>query len=169
MIKLLFKSLFFILLFCLGCSKCQQAKNGSNTEPALMGGAAAAFKHRFPKAQDVQWDSTENGLVATFYDGTFESEAFFDLNGQYQYLTTSIDFETLPKAVQDFIQKKYTVDDLAFIQKVEDIKQKMYHIELKTDKEYINLDFDTNGKFLKENKIPLSNEELQSEEEEGVE
>jgi hypothetical protein len=168
MIKLVFRSLFFALLLCLGCSKCQQsntASNDKNTE----GAAARAFKKQFPKAQDIQWDSADNGLVATFNDGTYQSEAFFDLNGQYQYLTTSIDFEALPQSVQAFIQKKYTIDDIAFIQKIEDKKEKMYHIELKTDKEYINLEFDLNGKFLKENKTPLSNEELQSEEEEGVE
>jgi hypothetical protein len=167
MVRLLLKSFFLILLFCFGCSKCKQAESVSN--PQNTEGVAATFKQRFPKAQDVSWDSVDNGLIANFFDGTYESEAFFDLNGQYQYLTTSIDFETLPKAIQDFIQKKYSVDELAFIQKVEDAKEKIYHVELKTDKEYINLDFDLNGKIKSESKLPLSNEELQNEEEEGVE
>jgi hypothetical protein len=175
MVRLLLKSFIFILLFCFGCSKCKQSENASNPQnlptgqAGTEGSAVAAFKQRFPKAQDVSWDSVDNGLIANFSDGTYESEAFFDFNGQYQYLTTSIDFETLPKVVQDFIQKKYSVDELAFIQKVEDLKEKIYHIELKTDKEYINLDFDLTGKLKHETKLPLSNEELQSEEEEGVE
>jgi hypothetical protein len=168
MVRLLLNFLILIVLFCLGCSKCKQSENASNPQNTE-GVAAVAFKQRFPKAQDVSWDSVDNGLIANFFDGTYESEAFFDIKGQYQYLTTSIDFETLPKAIQDFIQKKYSVDELAFIQKVEDAKQKIYHVELKTDKEYINLDFDLIGKLKHENKLPLSNEELQSEEEEGVE
>jgi hypothetical protein len=174
MVRLLLKSFILILLFCFGCSKCKQSENASNPQNQPNGQVgteeiAAAFKQRFPKAQDVRWDSVDNGVVVAFFDGTYESEAFFDLKGQYQYLTTSIDFETLPKTIQDFIQKKYSVDELAFIQKVEDAKEKIYHIELKTDKEYINLDFDLNGKIKSESKLPLSNQELQSEEEEGVE
>jgi hypothetical protein len=174
MVRLLLKSLILIILFCFGCSKCKQSESASNaqnlpTRQAGTEGAMAAFKQRFPKAQDVSWDSVENGLIVNFFDGTYESEAFFDFKGQYQYLTTSIDFETLPKAIQIFIQKKYSVDELAFIQKVEDTKEKIYHVELKTDKEYINLDFDFVGKLMHETKLPLSNEELQSEEEEGVE
>lgn len=168
MVRPLIKSFILIVIFCFGCSKCTHSEitsNAQNTE----GVATATFKQRFPKAQDVQWDSVDNGLVANFFDGTYESEAFFDLKGQYQYLTTSIDFETLPKEIQDFIQKKYSVDELAFIQKVEDAKEKIYHVELKTNKEYINLDFDLNGKIKSESKLPLSNEELQNEEEEGVE
>jgi hypothetical protein len=175
MVRLLLKSFILILLFCFGCSKCKQSEGTSNAQylptgqAGTEGSAATAFKQRFPKAQDVSWDSVENGLVANFFDGTYESEAFFDFKGQYQYLTTSIDFETLPKAIQDFIQKKYSVEELAFIQKMEDAKEKIYHVELKTDKEYINLDFDLTGKLKHESKLPLSNEELQSEEEEGVE
>jgi hypothetical protein len=168
MVRLLLKSLVLMFLICFGCSKCKQSQGTSNTQNTE-GSAATAFKQRFPKAQDVSWDSVENGLIANFSDGTYESEAFFDFNGQYQYLTTSIDFETLPKVVQDFIKQKYEIDALAFIQKIEDLKEKIYHVELKTDKEYINLDFDLTGKLKHENKLPLSNEELQSEEEEGVE
>lgn len=167
MVRLLLKSFVLMFLICFGCSKCKQSEGISNVQTE--GSAAAAFKQRFPKAQDVSWDSVDNGIVANFFDGTYESEAFFDLKGQYQYLTTSIDFETLPKEIQDFIQKKYSVDELAFIQKVEDAKEKIYHVELKTNKEYINLDFDLNGKIKSESKLPLSNEELQNEEEEGVE
>jgi hypothetical protein len=170
MVRLLLKSFIPLLILSFGCSKCQQSnsstsdKNGSNTE-----GAIEVFKKLFPKAQDVVWDSLDNGLAATFYDGTHESEAFFDAKGQYQYLTTTIDFETLPQTVQSFIHKKYSIEDIAVLQKVEDTKDKIYHFELKTDKEYINIDFNLQGKLLKESKAPLSNQELQSEEEEGVE
>jgi hypothetical protein len=168
MVRLILKCLILISLFGFGCSKCKQSDSASNLQ-ITEGSAAAAFKQRFPKAQDVSWDSVDNGLIANFFDGTYESQAFFDLKGQYQYLTTSIDFETLPKVIQDFIQKKYSVDELAFIQKVEAGKEQIYHVELKTDQEYINLEFDLSGKLKHENKLPLSNEELQSEEEEGVE
>jgi Putative beta-lactamase-inhibitor-like, PepSY-like len=166
----------------MGCSKCGQSnsaksdKNGSNMEnsdipnPFGTEGSLSTFQKLFPKAQDVVWDSVDmSGMSATFNDGTHESEAFFDAKGQFQYLTTTLDFEALPQAIQQFIQKKYTLDDIAVLQKVEDTKDKIYHFELKTDKEYINIDFDLTGKLLKESKAPLSNQELQSEEEEGVE
>jgi hypothetical protein len=171
MVRLVLKSFMLLLLFSFGCSKCGQSnsagneKNAQNTEGPLL-----AFQKLFPKAQDVVWDSTDmSGMSATFYDGTHESEAFFDAKGQYQYLTTTLDFESLPQTIQQLIQKKYNIDNIAVLQKVEDAKDKIYHFELKTDKEYINIDFDLKGNLIKESKAPLSSQELQSEEEEGVE
>jgi hypothetical protein len=171
MVRLLIKPFILLLLFSFGCGKCEQSdsakseKNGSNTEGPLL-----TFQKLFPKAKDVVWDSVDmSGMSATFNDGTHESEVFFDAKGQYQYLVTTLDFEDLPQAIQQFIQKKYNIDNIAVLQKVEDAKDKIYHFELKTDKEYINIDFDLKGILLKESKAPLSNQELQSEEEEGVE
>ena len=48
------------------------------------------------------------------------------------------------------------------------IKLKLKQIEIETNTDYINLEFDDSGKLLKEEKRPLSNEELQRQEEEGV-
>ena len=175
MARFIFKLNVLSFLICLGCSKCQQSNGAligpdqANNTHGTEGVALPAFKARFPKAQDVSWDSVETGFAASFYDGTNQSVAFYDRKGQFQYLTTTVELEALPAVIQRFIQKKFTPDDIALIQKVEDVKDKIFHIELKTDKDYINVDFDMKGNLLKETKVPLSNQELQSEEEEGVE
>ena len=77
-------------------------------------------------------------------------------------------FETLPLDIQSFIKKKYKSAIVAIAQQVNDGDNKMYQVEIETSTDYISLEFDGKGKFLKEIKHPLSNEELQQQEEEGV-
>lgn len=163
--------LFSIVCF-IGLEAC---KNASSPEKSLNtpkgineGGASAAFAKQFPKAQDVTWDSLDVGVVANFSNGKDICKAFYDAQGNFQHVTILMTFETLPLDIQSFIKKKYKSAIVAIAQLVNDGNNKMYQVEIETSTDYISLEFDGKGKFLKEIKHPLSNEELQQQEEEGV-
>ncbi len=128
----------------------------------------AAFQKQFPNAQDITWDSLEIGLVANFFDGTHDCKVFYDAKGRFQYATTLLEFESLPTSVQNYIKANYKSAAIAIVQLVDDGKAKSYQIELENATDYIALEFDEKGKFQKEIKQALSPEELQRQEEEGV-
>ncbi len=157
-IVILFSTIFFTAL---GACK-NTSSNPSGT------GATIAFTKQFPKAQDVVWDSLDIGVVANFIDGKDICKAFYDAKGNFQHVTILMTFETLPSDIQSFIKKKYKTDIVPVAQLVNDGNNKMYQVEIETSTDYIALEFDGKGKFLKEIKHPLSNEELQQQEEEGV-
>ena len=156
--------LFSIVCF-IGIEAC---KNASSTASAQEGTAGAAFTKQFPKAQDVTWDSLDVGVVANFSNGKDICKAFYDAKGNFQHVTILMTFETLPLGIQSYIKKKYKTDVVPVAQLVNDGNNKMYQVEIETSTDYISLEFDGKGKFLKEIKHPLSNEELQQQEEEGV-
>ena len=126
------------------------------------------FAKRFPKVQDVIWDTLDNSFAALFSDNKFEYKVVFDKNGVYQYTVTFIEQTDLPRPIQSIIEKKYKNAAAAVIMHVDNGKTKTYQIELETSTDYINLEFDEFGKLLKEQKHPLTNKEIQLEEEEGV-
>jgi hypothetical protein len=156
--------LFFIVCF-IGLEAC---KNASSNASAQEGTAVATFTKQFPKAQDVTWDSLDVGVVANFSNGKDICKAFYDAQGNFQHVTILMTFETLPSDIQSYIKKKYKTDIVPIAQLVNDGNNKMYQVEIETSTDYISLEFDGKGKFLKEIKHPLSNEELQQQEEEGV-
>jgi thioredoxin reductase (NADPH) len=121
---------------------------------------ASTFKQQFPKAQDVAWDSTETGLAATFTDGTAESKAYFDKTGVFQYLTTLIEISALPPPAQRFLKEKYKDAQVAVVKCVKKEQIETFQVELEASTDYVNLEFDADGKILKEQKLPLSTDEL---------
>lgn len=156
-------AILFSIVFLIGLEAC----NNTSSTPSGAG-ATSAFAKQFPKAQDVTWDSLDIGVVANFSDGKNICKAFYDVQGNFQYVTILLTFETLPLDIQSFIKKKYKSAIIAIAQQVNDRDNKTYQVEIETSTDYIALEFDSKGKFLKEIKQPLSNEELQRQEEEGV-
>ena len=158
----------FIFTFFFAIFACKNAKSEQNTTHTE-GGAKSAFAQRFPKAQDITWDSTETGVVANFFDGKHDSKATFDALGVFQYSAVFIEQEALPQAVQNYLKEKYKIVEIALIKMVDNGQKKTYQIEIESNTDYINIEFDNNGKLLKETKQPLSTKEMQLQEEEGVE
>jgi hypothetical protein len=124
---------------------------------------------RFPNAQEVFWDTLENGYSATFYDGKYDYKAQFDNTGRFQNTTMLIELDALPAPINQFLKEKYKNAEIAIVQLVDNDASKTYHIELQAAADYFILDFDESGKLLKEMKDPLSSDELKRQEEEGVE
>lgn len=164
-----YKILFFATIIAV--SACRNAEKPKNTEGGASSdsNAAATFARQFPKAQDVSWDSLENGVSATFYDGKNDCKAYFDTKGTFQYTTSFIEITALPMPAQRFLAEKYKNANAAVVMSVKNAQSQTFQVELETTTDYVNLEFDTNGKILKEQKQPLSNDELQRQEEEGVE
>jgi hypothetical protein len=164
-----YKIICFAVLIAV--SACQNAEKPKNTEGGQSAdtNASTTFVRQFPKAQDVSWDSLENGVSATFYDGKNDCKAYFDAKGAFQYATSFIEITALPIPAQRYLTEKYKNANAAVVMSVKNAQSQTFQVELETMTDYVNLEFDTNGKILKEQKQPLSNDELQRQEEEGVE
>jgi dsRNA-specific ribonuclease len=162
-------SFIILSLFCLFFCK-NQPKMPNSSEIGGQSGLTmqADFGQRYPNAQDVVWDTLESGFAALFLDSDFDNKAYFDIKGAFQYTVTFIEQKDLPTVVQEILEKKYKDASAAVIMRVENGQSRSYQIELETSTDYINLEFDNLGKLLKEEKHPLSNEEIQRQEEEGV-
>lgn len=157
----------FLTIICLFACKNEQktpsSASGQTTVPMQ-----DDFAKRYPNVHDVIWDTLDLGFAASFSDDTFEYTTHYDAKGLFQYTGTFIEQTDLPKEVQQILNKKYKNAAAAVIMRVDNGKSKTYQIELETSTDYINLEFADSGKLLKEEKHPLSNEEMQREEEEGV-
>jgi hypothetical protein len=171
-----FKIIYFAIIIAF--SACRNAESPKNAPPTQgdtegvqlsTGNAAATFARQFPKAQDVFWDSLDTGLAVTFFDGTSDCKAYYDAKGAFQYATSFIETTALPPSAQRFLAEKYKNANAAVIMSVKNAKNQTFQVELETESDYVTLEFDTTGKILKEQKHPLSNDELQRQEEEGVE
>ena len=156
-----------ISLIFIGLMACKNQTNDSNDQSSL--NFQADFATRYPEAQDVVWDTSDIGYAALFTKGEFDTKAFFDTKGVYQYTSTFIEHTSLPEAIQKVLNTTYQNAAAAVIMKIETAGKLTYQIELETSTDYISLEFDESGKLLKEQKAPLSNEEIQRQEEEGVE
>ena len=174
MFKIIGKFILFIgvlaFLFCKNTDTSKNTVQGATTqEPTISSATQNDLMRRFPKAQEVYWDTLENSFSATFFDGKYDCKAFYDADSKFQYATSLIEQEALPQAINRYIKEKYKKAEIAIVQSVNDGKKQTFHIELETHSDYLVLDFDASGKLLKETKDPLSNDELKRQEEEGVE
>jgi Putative beta-lactamase-inhibitor-like, PepSY-like len=170
----------YIIVLCalVSCDRATSFQNDKNASSQTSGsvedsdaigkGILQTFTTQYPKAQDIVWDTIDIGYVANFSNGNNDCKAFYDKKGQFQYTTTLVTDENIPSNIQAELKKRYKSYTIAIIQEVFDGKTKLLQIEIETDKDYIALEFDEKGKFLKELKHPLSTEEIQQQEEEGV-
>ncbi len=130
--------------------------------------AQAQLAHRYPKAQNISWDSTENGLIAEFSEGALTGEATFDLMGRFKSTNFFITETDLPAALRKTIADKFPYAETTAVVLTEYADNRIYQLELLTATEYVNLTADTKGNILSENKKPLSEKEMENLEEEGV-
>ena len=149
----------------------KNVENQANTEgdSFINNDLAQAFARQFPKAEEVVWDSTETGLIANFLENQLESRAYYDVKGTFQYTTRFIEVTALPTSVQRLLKEKYAEARPAVVMLVKNAQNQTFQVELDAATDYIVLEFDANGKMLKEQKTPLSTDELKRQEEEGVE
>lgn len=159
--------LIFLTTLCLfACNNEPKAPNTVVGQTALS--MQQDFAKRYPNVHDVIWDTLDVGFAALFSDDEFEYKTSYDAKGVFQFTVTFIEQTALPSVVQQVLEKKYKNAAAAVIMRVDNGTILTYQIELETSTDYINLEFDSSGKLLKEEKHPLSNEEMQREEEEGV-
>ena len=151
----------------LSCKDSSQQKSDGGLGSSL--GQPNFFIKKFPEARDATCDTLENNQLSFhFFDGKHDSEALFDAAGNYISTTKIIDLTELPVEARAFISSKYPKPDFSIIQLLDSVGVKIYQLELQTGTDYVNLAFDPQGKLIKETVLPLSKEEIQEAEEEGV-
>jgi hypothetical protein len=167
--KIILKNMFLryiIYLIGLSCGVCVAACTAEPNTPE------AFLKARFPNVIDeIHWDSSKNHEFGAFFSDSTTGighEVYFNKKGQFLKLYTYINVSDFPAAAAQAIQQKYPNSKLAVLSLVEMPKTQFYHVELTTDKDYLTLEIDKTGAFLNEKVVPLSEQELQNAEEEGV-
>lgn len=157
----------FLTILCLfACNNEPKTPNSASGQTTLP--MQDDFAKRYPNVHDAIWDTLDVGFSASFSDDDFEYKTQYDAKGVFQFTVTFIEQTALPSVVRQVLEKKYKNAAAAVIMRVDNGTIQTYQIELETSTDYINLEFDSSGKLLKEEKHPLSNEEMQREEEEGV-
>lgn len=164
---------FFVLTIALlGIYAC--GGTGSGTAPAQststtqISSVQTDFKNRFPTASDIEWDTVEDGYVASFVSNNVPCETFYDSKNTFQYTGIFIDQTELPAAAQVYLAKNYKQDFVNACMQVDFPEKKAYNVEVMTDTDYVNLQFDLKGNMIQQSKDPLTDEEMQAREEEGV-
>lgn len=157
----------FLMLFSFFACQNEQKKTAVGERQSEMS-VQEDFSKRYPNIRDIIWDTLDIGFSGSFSDDNFEHTAYYSIKGLYQFTSTLIEQTDLPVPIQEILDQKYKNAAAAVIMRIENGKNKTYKIELESSTDYINLEFDDSGQLLKEEKHPLSNEEMQREEEEGV-
>lgn len=103
----------------------------------------AAFKQKFPSAQDADWSKEKNGAWESEFKlpGSSEMSATFSADGRWLETETEIAFSELPAPVAAALQGK-KVKETARIEKADG--STVYEAEVK----HKDLIFDVSGKML---------------------
>ena len=164
-----YKRFYSILSLIAFFASCQHAGSGGSTEASSdRNNIPSFFLSRFPNAQFVECDTLDKGFEFTFSNGQNDCQAIFDAHGNYVSNTVTLDQGALPSAALDYIRARYPIGEISLVELAESGTGKMFHVELATATDYTNLDFDPDGKVVKEVVSPLSREEMEESEEEGV-
>ncbi len=109
---------------------------------------ANSFAKRFPNTTVKKWDKEGEKWEANFIKEGKTMSATFTSNGTWEETETDIKISELPTAVADYVKANYKGANIKEAAVIERGNQKMYEAEVK-GKDVL---FDTNGKFLKEEK-----------------
>lgn len=139
--------LLVLLLAALACIQvaCTQAKDGGGDDDDDDGktehkddkyaAAEMAFYAKYPDAEDVDWNTDDNG----YHEAEFELDdekyrADFSKEGTWIETENSIDYDDLPEAIQEAIERDYDPDDITEVEQVDNAeKGKFYDVEFKND------------------------------------
>ena len=106
-----------------------------------------AFKKSFPGITIKKWDKEDGNYETNFSKDGKTMSATFDAKGNWMETETDIKVSELPASVTDYVKTKYAgaaIKEAAIITNPQ--AKKIYEAEVKGK----DLQFDENGKFLKE-------------------
>lgn len=108
----------------------------------------AAFHKQFPEAKEVKWEKEKENYEASFDLKKVDNSVVFDESGKFIESEIEIKMSELPKGVVEYVQKTYSqkVKEAAKITAANGTVT--YEAEIKG----MDLHFDKDGKFLKEEK-----------------
>lgn len=108
-----------------------------------------AFKKAHGDAKEVKWEKEGANFEAEFEIGETDQSVVYDASGKLIETEVEIKVEELPVGVKDYISKNYKDAKIKEATKITDAKGTItYEAEIKG----MDLIFDNNGKFIKEEK-----------------
>lgn len=109
----------------------------------------AAFQKHFPGATEIKWEKESPNYEVEFDRNKTEYSALFDARGDLLETEAEIEISALPKAVADYVNTHYPGKKIKEASKITDAKGTVTY-EAEVNKK--DLIFDSNGKFIKEEK-----------------
>lgn len=99
-----------------------------------------ALEERFPAAKNVKWEIDDGYMTAEFFDEfNQEVEVWYDENANWVRTKIEMFFHNLPEHIKNVYQDspyaKWKVDDLEFIQKINEESYYKFEVE-KEEQEY---------------------------------
>lgn len=122
-----------------------------------------AFKQKYPEARSTSWENRAGYMKAEFNNNNYETEAWFDLQGNWVMTETDIPYNALPQAVKTTFEAgqyaQWKVDDVDKIERPD--AGTVYIIEVEKGETDIDLHYAEDGTFIKE-VVDSDNEHLPS-------
>lgn len=107
-----------------------------------------SFKKNFPGVTVKKWEKEDGNFEANFSKDGKTMSATFDSKGEWMETETDIAISELPVAVTSYVKEHYSGATIKEAAMLKTPQGDMYEAEVKGK----DLLFDTNGKFLKEEK-----------------
>jgi hypothetical protein len=142
---------FLIVLSFLAFS-CSQTKSD---KPDNLNSAEASFKADYPDVKDYEWeDDGEYKEVEFEYEG-MEISILYDKDGNFIQKEIEIAISELPEAITTYITENYPDAEVEEAETLESKEGSFYEVGIENDNdEEIELIFDANGNFVKQNIEP---------------
>ena len=142
---LMFSGIFSVAVMA---QKNETKKNEKQPEVPVV--VKTAFQKEFPKVTDAIWEEEKENFEAEFKQNGVNIEAVYNNTGHRIKLEITIKAEQLPASATSYIKTNFADYKMKEIEKSTNDKNTVtYSVELKKDKEELELTFDANGKFLK--------------------
>ncbi|HOJ03595.1 MAG TPA: hypothetical protein PK916_06300 [Bacteroidota bacterium] len=112
---------------------------------------------RYPKAEAVIWDATEEGeFVATFMLGALELSSRYDEKGMWLGTLIYLDQSDVPQPIHATVARKYSSYEMYDVMKVEEpAGGSYYEATLESDADALLVRFDAAGKVLLSERIDM--------------
>ena len=141
------KKLFLLAIVFLGLGISAQAQQ------AVSSALSSQFTKLYANAEDVEWEEDENNnFIAYFNLGDDYAQAIFTKEGKWITSSIFIDEIKLPAIIIANIKKAY--DDFFYneVEKIETPNTIKYKVEIELDDAVVRMEFDGDGKLLKQEK-----------------
>lgn len=131
---------------------CLTACDNDDHNPAPNSAVTKAFSAKYPSASRVEWEYKGSYITAEFFDGQFETTAWFDNTGQWFMTETELrNINHLPQAVLEaFKASEYATwrtDDVDRLERLD--AETIYIIEVKNGRQEFDLIYSEDGILIK--------------------
>lgn len=144
------KSKLFMLLFAFGAVSLVGCNDDDDYIPEAP--VVDAFTTKYPGAKKVSWEQKAEYKVAEFILENHETEAWFDVSGNWLMTETDIRFDELPLAIQEKhvlgAYANWRVDDVDKIERYN--TETIYVIEVELGEAEVDLIYAADGTLIKE-------------------